>query len=245
MVIKRLSCVFRLTDGWTNKPLQSAQAAVCCAGKRLAQEYKEGGYFVITDLPCGEYTFEIKAVGFQLERVCVTVGESANDEVIFMALNPSREHPAAASSTCVCGSVQDVTQLYLVRAQGRLCVAEEKAAAGAQEIRMFGEGKLVLPAYFLLGEGAHAEVVTISSNNGGLCKISRPLKYTHKRSENALPLIRLQCENGFFAMLGDDFAADNETGKIPLRFAAVKKEKIVFASAEILPKKMNSLGELY
>lgn len=244
MVVKRLSCVFRLTDGCTNKPLKGGEAGIYLGGERLRHQYKEGGYFVITDLPFGEYTLEIKAVGFQTETVAVNVDESAAADVVYLALNPSREHPAVSSMSCASGTAAGVGTLYVVRPQGKMCVAEEKSAAGAQTIKMFCEGRMSLPMTFLLGEGAHAEFVTITADNDGVCSASAPLKYAHKRSESALPLIRLGCEDGFFVMLPQEFSPDKQTGKIALKFAAKKAGKIVYANAEILPKKINDLGEL-
>lgn len=244
MVIKQLACVLRLSDGCTGKPLQSGAAAVYLGESRLRCEYKDGGYFVITDLDFGEYVLEIKAVGFQTEKISISVTDAPSADIIFLTLNPSRLHPAAGNKTCVEGRAPDVGTLYVVREQGRLCVAEEKCAAGAQEIRMFVDGNLALPTSYLLGDGAHSEIVTITANNGGICRTAQPLKYAHKRSESAFPLIRVQCEDDFFVMLPDEFAAAKIDDKIPLRFAAIKKGKTVFARTQVLLKTLNYIGEI-
>lgn len=249
MVIKRLSCVFRLSDGCMNRVLTGSEAALYCGGKKLRHEYKPGGYFVVTDLPAGEYTVTVRAGGYQPEDVQVAVsgGDTpALSQVIYLSLNPSEAHPAAARMPSVRGSASGIGTLYVIRPEGNMRVAEESSAAGADEIRMFSEGKTpALPCDFVIGSGAHAEIVTFVSYQNGCCRTLAPMKFPHKRSESAQPLIRLQCgESGFFLLVPGIFRADKETGKIPMRFAAVKSGKVVYASAEALPGRKTDVGEL-
>ncbi len=250
MVIKRLSCVLRLTDGCMNRPLTGSEAALYSDGIRLRHEYKPGGYFVVTDLPAGECTVTVIAYGYQTENIRISVsGEDdipALSQVRYIPLNPSEKHPAAARMPSVSGTAPGMSTLYVVRPVGNMRVAEESSAAGADEIKMFSEGKTPpFPCDFVIGSGLHAELVTFISNQGGVCRTEKPMKYAHKRSENAVPLIRLQCtDNRFFLLIPGIFSADSETGKIPLKFAAVKSGKIVYASAGVLPGRHSDISEL-
>lgn len=246
MVLKTLSCVFRLSDGITNKVLTGNEAGLYIGDTKLRHQYKEGGYFVVCDLPCGEYDISVRAYGFQTEIVHITVTETPTLDVIYLTLNASENHPSAARMSCVKGKASDVEKLYVIRNTAKLRVAEEKTAAGAQEIKMFAEGASpVFPLDCLLGSGAHSEIVTFTANENGVCKTAVPMKYAHKRSESALPLIRLQCDEGsFFLLVPNEFSKDKETGNIPLKFAALKSGKVLFAEAQILPMKKNDIGEL-
>lgn len=246
MVVKTLSCVFRLSDSITNKLLTGNEAGLYIGDKKLRHQYKEGGYFVVCDLSRGEYDISVRAYGFQTETVHITVMEPPVPDVIYLSLNAAENHPSAARMSGVKGKACDIETLYVVRPTDKLRVAEEKTAAGAQEIKMFCEsGTPVFPLDCILGSGTHTEIVTFTANENGVCKTAAPMKYAHKRSESALPLIRLQCGNeGFFLLLPNDFSADKETGKIPLKFAALKSGKVVYANTEILPMKKNDIGEL-
>lgn len=249
MVVKRLSCVFRLTDGCMNRPLSGSEAALYSGGARLHHEYKQGGYFVVTDLPAGDYTITILAHGYQRETARITVGEETSGSglahVNYIALNPSAEHPAAVRMASVTGTAAGIDTLYVVRPVGNMRVAEDSVSAGSSEIRMFSEGKTpAFPLDFVIGSGAGAEIVTFTGSENGICRTAQPFRHPHKRSEIARPLIRLQCSDGFFLLIPGIFPADKQTGRIPLKFAAVKGSKVVFASVEALPSRKNNVGEL-
>lgn len=250
MVIKQLSCVFRLKDSCTNRLLTSSEAFFRCSGRVLRHEYKTGGYFVLTDMPEGEYIITVTAVGCQRENVPVTVrydGSSAMDRVIFLSLNPSPSHPYAGRYPSVCGKAEGCAEIYALSPGGILRVAEDKAAAGVDSVRMFAEGKNpVLPSDFLLGSGSKAELVTFTDAQSGLYRTRQPIKNAHKRSEPAQPLIKLQCgeDGSFFLLMGGTFSADKQTGKIPLTFAAERGGKLVTASVEVEPVRFADVGTL-
>ena len=86
--------------------------------------------------------------------------------------------------------------------------------------------------------------MTFTGSENGICRTAQPFRHPHKRSEIARPLIRLQCSDGFFLLIPGIFPTDKQTGRIPLKFAAVKGSKVVFASVEALPSRKNDVGEL-
>lgn len=251
MVLKRLSCAFRLTDAGTGRSLGGSEVRFVSGGA-LRHEYKPGGYFVLTDLPEGEHTLTVTAPGFQPENVAVNVDYSggALDRVVYLALNPSRTHPAAGRMPSVCGAAPGFETLYAVSSAGNLRVAEEKAAAGSSEIRMFSEaGAPSLPADFLLGSGKTAELIRLTGNRDGLCTAQSPLKYAHQRSETAQPLVRLHCgaDGEFFLLLSGIFRADRQTGNYNLTFAAEKPGKqstVVTSAVQAAAKGCTDLGRL-
>lgn len=250
MVIKQLSCVFRLKDSCMNRVLSSNEAAFRCGGIRLRHEYKVGGYFVLTDMPEGDYIITVTAIGCQQENVPITVkydGSNAMDKVIFLSLNPSPQHPYAGRFPSLYAAAEGCTEVYALSPVGILRVAEDKAAAGADSLRMFAEGKNpVLPSDFLLGSGSKAETVTFTDAQSGIYRTRQPLRYAHKRSEPAQPMIRLQCgEDGrFFLLMGSAFSADKQTGKIPLTFAAERAGKLLTACVEVAPARFADIGAL-
>lgn len=250
MVIKRLSCVFRLSDAGSGRLLTRSEVSFREGGAVIKHEYKPGGYFVLTDLPEGDHTITVTAPGYQQEQAVITVDHSrfsALDSVSYVALNPSRRHPAADRYPSVCGSAPGFGTVYAVRAAGNLRVAEERSEAGASEVRMFQEtGAPALPALFLLGSGKTSELVMFTGSRDGLCSVHSPLKYAHQRSETAQPLIRLRCgENGeFFLLLAGTFRPDAHTGNYRLSFIAEKSGKVVTAQAEAAPRGCTDIGKL-
>ena len=107
MVIKRLSCVFRLSDAGSGRLLTRSEVSFREGGAVIKHEYKPGGYFVLTDLPEGDHTITVTAPGYQQEQAVITVDHarfSALDSVSYIALNPSRRHPAADRYPSLCGS---------------------------------------------------------------------------------------------------------------------------------------------
>ena len=139
---------------------------------------------------------------------------SALDSVSYIALNPSRRHPAADRYPSLCGSAPGFGTVYAVRAAGNLRVAEERSEAGASEVRMFQEtGAPALPALFLLGSGKTSELVMFTGSRDGLCSVHSPLKYAH-------------------------------TGNYRLSFIAEKSGKVVTAQAEAAPRGCTDIGKL-
>ena len=73
MVIKRLSCVFRLSDAGSGRLLTRSEVSFREGGAVIKHEYKPGGYFVLTDLPEGDHTITVTAPGYQQEQAVITV----------------------------------------------------------------------------------------------------------------------------------------------------------------------------
>ena len=249
MVIKRLACAFRLSDGCSNRPLTRNEVRFTSGGVLLKHEYKPGGYFVLCDIPTGEYAVDIAAPGYQPESVPLTVDYSgtALDRVKYLALNPSRNNPAAGNLPSVCGTAFGCDTVYSVRQAGSMRVAEDSTKPGATGIRMFSEpGTPQLPSFFLLGSGKNAELVLFTENRDGVCIPQSPLKKPHQRSETAQPLVRLRCsaDGGFFQLLPGTFKPDKETGKFRLTFAADISGKVSTALVEASVKGCTDLGVL-
>ncbi len=252
MVIKRLSCAFRLTDAGTGRALGGSEARFSSDGGSLRCEYKPGGYFVLNDLPEGAHRLTVTAPGYQPERLTVNVDYTRADaleRVVYLPLNPSRSHPAAGRMPSICGAASGFDTLYVIGSAGKLRVAEEKAAAGSSEIRMFSEpGAPPLPADFLIGGvgGKTAELARLTGNRDGLCSTQSPLKYAHLRSETAEPLVRLRCDEdgGFFLLLAGNFRPDKQTGRYTLTFVAEKNGKIVTSSVHAALKGCTDAGKL-
>lgn len=194
MVIKRLSCVFRLSDAGSGRLLTRSEVSFREGGAVIKHEYKPGGYFVLTDLPEGDHTITVTAPGYQQEQAVITVDHarfSALDSVSYVALNPSRRHPAADRYPSVCGSAPGFGTVYAVRAAGNLRVAEERSEAGASEVRMFQEtGAPALPALFLLGSGKTSELVMFTGSRDGVYIFSSDRRQLYSLNDGGSPVTR-------------------------------------------------------
>ena len=141
-MIKRLSCVVKLIDSFTGRPAAPADAAIFCDGKPIRHKYKAGGFFVLSDLAEGAHTLLIRSWKFQPEQLDVTVdyaAVNAENAVRYVMLNPSAQHPYAASAPCFHAALPQGESLYVLREGFMLKIAEDSADAGKTLVRMFSE----------------------------------------------------------------------------------------------------------
>lgn len=254
MVKKIISCVFKISDGIFRKNAVSSQVRLYVDGIQTAFEYKTGGYFVLTGLPEGKHTVVINSYGFQPERTEVTVDYSVirrpEDMVKYIMLNPSEKHPMAASRPCISGIAAGFDRIYIQRHSGELKIAEDNAVAGKSAIRLFClNGTPVLPSVCRIG-GKGSEFVTLKGVDGDMYILEKPLKYTHMRSADVVPLISVSCsadagsEGEFFFLLSEEFRVNAETDSIPLTILAEKKDILYCAEASASKQGLSTLGKI-
>lgn len=218
-MIKRLSFALRLLDGFLNRALTGSEAEIWVDGTKYPHEYKPNGYFVVVDLKEGEYSVAVKSPKFQTETMTICVGGS-EDPVRYLTLNPSESHPAALRSPRIAGRAVGAQELYIMRTGRGLKIAEDTAEAGNTSVKLFcGGARPRLPAFFRIRDktASRSEIVTLTGAKEDVYRLGEPLAFSHPRSSEVIPLIRLLCaENGaFFFVVPPEFRPDKD-GKIKL-----------------------------
>lgn len=205
---KRLSCVVKLTDSFTGRPAAPADAEMFCDGAPIRHQYKTGGFFVLSDLAQGEHRIEIRSWKFQPERLDITVDYSvlnAENAVRYIMLNPSMQHPSAASAPCFHADIPQGEPLYVLREGFQLKIAEDSADAGKTLVRMFSPKSAALfPSLFLIRDKAasKSEFVVIKGCDGDMFMLESPLKHSHARSTAVVPLVKYTAgADGVFVLL--------------------------------------------
>jgi len=227
-MVKRLSFVLRLTDGFFGSVLSSREAAIWIDGVGYRHEYKPGGYFVVTDLTEGEHSVVVRSPEFQTETVTINIdygqAVSAENRVHYLVLNPSASHPGAVRAPSVRGKVVGAQKLYIMRSRGKMKIAEDSAESGNTSLKLFCEGaRPQFPSFFRIKDRTRGEIITISGADGDVYILEKPLAFSHPRSSPVIQLIRLWCGgNGeFFFVIPPEFRPDKDGGKIKLGAFAV------------------------
>ncbi|MGN0687853.1 MAG: hypothetical protein ACI4KA_07100 [Oscillospiraceae bacterium] len=250
MIRKSISCVLKLSDGATKKVLGSSQAQIYVDDIPVHHEYKQGGYFVLIDLPEGKHTVKITSYCFQSEIIEVFVDYSTvqkpENMVRYIILNPSERHPLAASLPAVRGRADGFDRIYILRHRGALKIAEDNADAGKTEIKLFcPDGKPILPCMYRIEDSASekCEFVTLKGADGDRYMLDKPLKHAHPRSADIVPMICVGCDadGDFFFLLAPEFKRDDG---ISLTILADKSGTVYTAQVKASEKGVTELGEI-
>lgn len=218
-MIKRLSFVLRLLDGFRNRALTGSEASIWVNGGKCPHEYKPNGYFVVSDLKEGEYSVAVKSPMYQTETMTIRVGGS-EDPVRYLTLSPSESHPAALCFPRIAGRVVGTRELYIMRTGRGLKIAEDTAEAGNTSVKLFcGGARPRLPAVFRIRDriASHSEIVPLIGAEGDVYRLGEPFAFSHSRASAVIPLIRLPCaeDGAFFFVVPPEFRPDRN-GKIKL-----------------------------
>lgn len=239
-MLKQVSCVVKIYDSSTNTALQPAQVRLSLDGSAIKPVYKNGGYFVLIDLPEGEHTLLVTSAVFQPQEQLITVDHSRrfdeNMDVIPIMLNPSAQNPGAVRGHALKGAFSSAERVSFYVANGKTCLklAEDNAEKGKKTVKLFaGSARVVLPSLFQINDKTekNREFVMINAARGDEYILAKPLKYAHKRSTEFIPMVRYQsAEDGsFFAVLPAGSCTEGEVtlliekgGKLVAKTAAVK-----------------------
>lgn len=251
MVRKCISCVMKISDGITRKPLASSQVRICADGAPVKHEYKQGGYFVLLGLAEGRRVVTVSSPCFQTERLEVLVDYSTVQRpegmVRYLMLNPSQSHPLAASMPAVRGTAEGFERIFVLRHGGELKIAEDNAQAGHTAVRLFSpKGGVALPSMYRISDrsAARCELVMLKGADGDMYMLDEPLKYPHPRSADVVPVISVSCTDSgeFFFMLSPEFRG-GEDG-ISLVILAQREDKSYTAEVTASPKGITDIGAL-
>ncbi len=252
-MIKRVSCVFRLLDSVRGTPLTATQADFLLDGEPCKPVYKAGGYFVLIDLPEGEHRIGIRSALFQPDEFGVRISyEKPFDErrdVITVRMNPSPLHPAARTGVSVSGRLASggSAVFYIARHTVGFKIAEDHAAAGNDQIKLFSQSTAVsLPSVCLVNDKdmKKAEFVEVISASGDVYCLAAPLCYAHKRSTELIPMIRYRCGEGgeFFIKLPSGYGAKDASGQIALTLFVETEDGLAVREIFVSPKGETHVG---
>jgi hypothetical protein len=219
-MIKRISAVLNLSDGFTKRPLSgNASVRVQLDGRAFVPIYKPGGWFVFINLPPGEHELAIFSPKFLPQKLRFTLEDGMSGYVErYLRLKPSPQYPYGRG-------VQ--TMRIRVRASGKPCagvslllaggpgevlkIAEDGAEKGREKLKLFAaswqRAAAYLPGHFLIEDGAKSEVCALREcDPDGVCTLGLPLENAHKRGA-ALTTVDeyISDENGeLFLALNED-----------------------------------------
>ena len=137
--------------------------------------------------------------------------------------------------------------MCILRHGSGLKVAEDNAAAGRTDIRLFSaRGIPALPSAYRINDksASKCEFVTLTGADGDMYMLDEPLKYSHPRSADVVPVTSVRCsDNGeFFFVLSSEFKRD-ESG-ISLVILAQKDDRLFTAEATAAAGGITDAGEL-
>lgn len=192
MIEIQISLALNLIDGFTGKPLRPAQVQLMLDGQRVQAIVKEGGWWVLCDLAPGEHRLEVRGAGFQPEHLTFEGGSGAQG--VRLRLKPAPDYRFGWRVTTLTvqlnskkGEPLQHRTLYalLPGRENELRLAQDEAGAGDRQVKLYASipaGNLPIPGLFLVGEGAQAEMVRISSvQEDGCYRLTNPLGRERRR----------------------------------------------------------------
>ena len=192
MIHRQVSAVFQLRDGFTGRMLPNAGGLLArLDGAPCRPLWKQGGYWVLTDLAPGPHRLELVLAGYRPEPVewswdgaapwqgCVVLkpgqGYPFRGDVTRLVLQLSGENgPLAHEAVWLCTPSA---------AQPKL--AQDKAQPGDTQLRLYYKGPaaaLPVPGAFLLQDGGHTERIELLRLEGEQGILAAPLEQKHSRA---------------------------------------------------------------
>ncbi|MBE6902797.1 MAG: hypothetical protein E7478_10000 [Ruminococcaceae bacterium] len=253
MIRKCISCVFKISDGITRQPVTASAVCLYVDGVPVRAEYKQGGYFILLGLEEGAHTVAVQSYSYQTELLAITVDHSVivrpESMVRYIVLNPSEKHPRAAAMPSLRGSAAGFDRIYLQRRGGEMKIAEDDATEGKTAIRLFcSKSGASLPSVYLINDKAASkcEFVMLKGADGDMYMLDAPLKHTHPRSADVIPLSAVSCSDDgtFYFVLLPDLIDSKSEAETKLTILAEKGDKLCRAEVTVKNKGITELGAL-
>jgi hypothetical protein len=195
MIQFRVSAVCRVRDGFTGRLIEGKDLRCALDGTLVRPVCKPGGYLVLTDLSEGPHRLSLRCSGFREELTDFSVG--GLPQKLYLSLKPSEQYVFHQEAVrlklrLLEGSrpAADRTLWLTVPTAAECKVAQDAAAAGAEQLRLFCGGaadRLPVPGMFLIEDGADSEIVSLLSVEAETGSLAAPLQYRHRRSKCLLP----------------------------------------------------------
>ncbi len=216
-------------------------------------EYKQGGYFILIDLEEGIHTVTLESYCYQTEVFTIKVDHSVIQRpeimVRYIVLNPSEKHPQASSMPVVKGVAKDFDRVYLQRLGGEMKIAEDDATEGKTAIRLFSpKSGVMLPSLYMIKDksAAKCEIVMLNGANGDMYMLDAPLRYSHPRSAEVVPITRIGCgaDGSFYFMLPSALIVGNGDVETSITIFAENDGKLYRTDVKAKNRGTTELGTL-
>ncbi len=198
MIRRTVSAALLLRDAFTGQTFSSGSSMHCLLDGRPLQRpiWKREGYLVLTDLAPGEHVLRVCRSGYRDELIRFTAEDGAPLEDT-ISLKPGKGYRFPPETVRVSlsllrgGKPAPCERLWLgQQLRSRLRLAQEKAEAGDELVRVFCEGnvsQLPIPGHFLLTDKT-PELVYLRSVHGETAAFAPALTLAHVRGTQFVPM---------------------------------------------------------
>ena len=194
MIDRTVSAAFLLRDGFSGMKITGSSGTRCLLDGRPLRRpvWKRDGYLVLTDIAPGEHELLICRNGYRDELVRLNIGGGSplEDTITLKPGQGYRFPPETVRVRLTLGRGNG--RLWLgVKPRTRLVLAQERAEAGENKVRLFCGGSpalLPIPGHFLLTDNKAPELVYIRSLLDENCEFSAPLAAAHERGTELIPM---------------------------------------------------------
>ena len=252
------SIIFQIVDRLRRRPLLAPEVRILVNGQPVRPLYKSGGYFIFTDMPAGEASFEIVSPVFQKEVISAAIPEAGNGYILrHLLMNPSEAYPFESSVATISGRMLEKKnplagrQFHVIPGDGGevMKIAEDKAEAGNCHIKLFitvPERQLYFPGLYIIKDREEAKrevcLITGRGDQEGSFTLEKGMKYSHARGTSLVGVIECTttADGKFFTAL-----QDLKAGKANLDFL-IRTEggRSIKRTVEIETNRRNNLTDI-
>ncbi len=213
MIQHTVSAALLLRDGFTGKTFADGSGTLCqIDGEPLRRPvWKKEGYLVLTDLPAGEHTLNIRRTGYLEETLHLnTVPGQVWEDTVALKPGIGYRFPQGTIRASITltrkGKPAGGAELWLgVSSRVVLKLAQDKNAPAEQMIRVFCDGspsRLPVPGRFLALDKSAPELLYLRSLSGENAELTEPMGTPHARGTELLPVQAYTAdENGMIELL--------------------------------------------
>lgn len=193
MISIHVSAVLRVRDGYTGRELRADSLTCAVDGLRHRPVGKPGGYLLLNDLAPGPHLVSLRGRGYQEELVELTAGGGTWE--VDVTMKPGPDYPFRRNVTRMALTVRDKKSpaagraVWLAVPGPELKIAQAKAEAGSDELRVFSKG-VIPPGPYLIEDGKTSEIAVLRELEGETALLGGPLRWGHARSKRFLPAQR-------------------------------------------------------
>lgn len=193
MISIHVSAVCHVRDGYTGKVMRPSAILCTLDGVPCRPVCKEEGCLVLTNLPHGPHRLSLCCQGYQEEWVEFEANRGTREIEVTMkpgAGYPFRERVTRLTLTVLEKKAPAAGQAVWLAAAGQeIRIAQTKAEAGEDNLRVFCKGTAV-PGAYLIEDGKDSEIVVLRAVEGENAVLAAPLQKSHSRSKQFLPAQR-------------------------------------------------------
>ena len=221
-----VSAVFRVIDCYRKLPVNKQGIYFHINGNKVVPTYKEGGYFVFTNLREGQYKFLISSYFYQSQEIECLIEEHADYKMHYVFLMPSKQSLLSNEDTIIPIECLDKEEnllgqkIYIAYEEKEYFkIAQEYVEAGEEKVKLFfsqGMGKKAIIGKYLIKDkdSCKNEICTVLREEGekDVYKLENKLKYSHARSTPLIEVMENEIDcNGRSYMIIKDYKAKKDS----------------------------------